>query len=260
MFLVGLYVNEDVLDLLAPRHFAAYILGILPSICDWAVTVSGKTPVQDIDPDGNGYNTQLLGSSSNWYGLLALKHGSLLISFFWTAIVVKTIDRKWRQVTVWSLTAALFSLFGLIHSPQAGFAYLNQTHWEQCDATSNLCWIYSDQWMFVAAYIMIAATSLLVHCLKRCDSTIRDEIDDNHSTMAFENWFADASKPTFAAEDKRCQSRSYLPAIREIQQFQREALQSSNHEGVDLLEQPPDHPTLSDTMEMDTTSTRNVQE
>lgn len=199
------------------------------------MTVSGRTPVQDVDPTGNGYNTQLLGSSSNWYGLLALKHGSLLISFFWTAIVVKTIDRKWVEVSLWSLGAAVFSLFGLIHAPQAGFEYLHQTHWEQCDATSNECWENSEQWMFPTAYTMLAVTAGLVNCSKRCDSAIRDEIDDDYdSTMAFDDWFADAAKPTFVAEDKRCQSRSYLPAIREIQQMQRHAL-VSNHEAI-LLE------------------------
>jgi hypothetical protein len=227
--LIGLYVNEDVLDFLAPRYFAAYVIGIIPSICDWVVTVSGRTPIQDSDPDGNGYNTQLLGTSSNWFGILALKRGSLLISLFWTAVVVKTIDRKWLQVSLWSLTASLFALFGLIHSPRAGFKYLNQTHWQQCNATTDECWENADQWMFPTAYIMLAVTSLIVHFCKRYDSAIQDEIDDDYSAMAFDDWFANADKQTFVAEDNRSQSRSYLPAIREIQQFQRNALESGDH-------------------------------
>lgn len=81
--------------------------------------------------------------------------------------------------------------------------------------------------MFVTAYLILATTSLLANVARRRDSAIQDEIDDNYSAMAFDNWFAQASKQTFVAEDNRCQSRFYLPAIREIQQIQRHALQTT---------------------------------
>jgi AGZA family xanthine/uracil permease-like MFS transporter len=220
--MIGLLVNEDVLDFIPPRHYAAYIFGIMPSIYDWVVNIAARTPIPD-GASGAEYNTNLTGFSS-WFGVLAFKRGSLLISMFWTAILVKTIDRKWTQVALWCTVAAVFSSLGVIHVPEAGVSQFTDSSWEQCDDVDE-CWQHAEQWTFMTAYLMMGATSLVVNAAKRCDSAIQDEIDDN-SRPPFHDWFDNAAVPTeFVANVDRANVRSYLPSLRDIQRYQHSALQ-----------------------------------
>jgi AGZA family xanthine/uracil permease-like MFS transporter len=237
--MLGLLVNEDVLDFIPPRHYAAYIFGIMPSIYDWAVDIAARTPI----PDGASgeYNTNLTGSSS-WFGVLAFKRGSLFISMVWTAIVVKTIDRKWTQVALWCTVAAVFSCLGVIHVPEAGFANFTDSSWEQCDASTEECWQHGEQWTFMTAYLMMGATSLVVNAAKRFDPAIQDEIDDN-SRPPFHDWFDKAAVPTeFVANEDRANVRSYLPSLRDIQRYQHSALQDETTQTTTTRSNEPEQP------------------
>jgi adenine/guanine/hypoxanthine permease len=127
---VGLMVNEEALAFMPPRHYGAYVIGLFPSIYDWAVNVSGRSPLQD--PVTGGDSNVI---SEAWYGVLAWKRGALLVSFVWVAMLVSVIDRQWRKATVWAIIAALFALFGIIHVPEAGFKNFDKPVWEQCVGT-----------------------------------------------------------------------------------------------------------------------------
>ena len=229
LLFVALMVNEDALDYIPPRHYAAYFIGIFPSIYDWAVNVSNRTPLQDTSEDGYGFNTNQPGTDS-WSGVLAFKHSSLLVSMFWTTIVVKTIDRKWLHLFWFCLGAALFSLLGIIHTPTAGFASLRETHWEQCDASTGSCWQFGQQWMFVVAYVSMGGTALVLDLARRfnCDPTMQIEIDDvSQVTMVDEtDWFDNAA---LDVSDNiigpRAMARSYLPPLSELQHFQQASMQ-----------------------------------
>src|SRR3569623_665121 len=100
------------------RHYAAYIIGLFPSIYDWAVNVSNRSPQSALD---GFYSTTYPVGANGFVGVLAWKRGSLLVSMIWTAMVVMILDRKWVTATAWALIGAFFALFGIIHVPQAGF-------------------------------------------------------------------------------------------------------------------------------------------
>lgn len=224
---VALMVNEDALDYIPPRHYAAYIIGIFPSIYDWAVNASSRSPLQGFSEDGLEYNTNLTGTDS-WYGVLAFKHSSLLVSMFWTTIIVKTIDRKWIHLFWSCVVAALFSLLGIIHAPTAGFASLREPHWEQC--STEECWQHAQQWMFVVAYVSMGATALILDLLRRfgCDPSLQIEIENAHDVTMVDvtDWFGNAAIDV--SEDvigPRAIARSYLPPLSELQHFQQSSLQ-----------------------------------
>ena len=113
---VGLMINQECWDFMPSRHYAAYLVGLFPSVYDWVTNVAGRAPLTD---DGT-YNTNTPGSSG-WIGVLAWKRGALLVSMLWTAMLVQVIDRQWKLATIWALISAFFAVFGIIHTPEAGF-------------------------------------------------------------------------------------------------------------------------------------------
>jgi AGZA family xanthine/uracil permease-like MFS transporter len=93
---VGLMVNEEALNFMPSRHYAAYVIGLFPSIYDWAVNVADKSPIQSQDTAGNINLTPF----SQWFGVLAWKRGALLVSFVWVSMLVMVIDRQWKKAAI----------------------------------------------------------------------------------------------------------------------------------------------------------------
>jgi adenine/guanine/hypoxanthine permease len=135
---VGLMVNEEALAFMPSRHHGAFIIGLFPSIYDWAVNVSARSPLQS---DVTGGNINDVGSES-WYGVLAWKRGSLLISFVWVGMLVMVIDRRWKNATLWALIAAFLAGVGIIHVPVAGFESFSSPTWEQCTGTYTMLVVF----------------------------------------------------------------------------------------------------------------------
>jgi hypothetical protein len=159
-------------------------------IYDWTVNVSGRTPIQDPDTGGNVSLTGL----SQWFGVLAWKRGSLLVSFVWVGMLVMVIDRKWKHATFWAMVGAMFALFGIIHVPAAGFKNFGNPLWEQCVAYPGDCWDFAEQWMFFVAYLMLAGTYALIDISRSTgfDSYLLPAIEDDKSEE-FNDWFRDAA-------------------------------------------------------------------
>jgi adenine/guanine/hypoxanthine permease len=198
---VGLMINEESLDFMPPRHYAAFIVGLFPSIYDWTVNVSARSPQRDLVTLGDGSYP----GSTGWYGVLAWKRGALLVSFIWVAMIVMVIDRRWKSATVWALIGACFALFGIIHVPAAGFKTFTEPTWEQCTIYPTECWDYAEQWMFMLAYVMLAATYALIETSRSTgfDKTLKAPIEDD-TLHAFADWFADAGviKPVESETDE----------------------------------------------------------
>lgn len=188
VFFVGLQVNEEALNFMPSRHYSAYIIGIFPSVYDWVTNISNRAPLSS---DDFSYNINSSGSSA-WVGVLAWKRGSLLVSLLWVSMIVNVLDRQWKGAAIWAFVASLFSVFGIIHVPEAGFSNFDQPFWEQCTGP-DLCWEFANQWMFFVAYLMLCATFLLILIGAKYDDHIEDAIDDE-SRHAFDDWFADAYK------------------------------------------------------------------
>ena len=74
---------------------------------------------------------------------------------------------------------------------------------EQCTGPDPVvCWEFAEQWMFFVAYLVLAATFVLIGVASKSDKTIEEPIDDE-SRHAFDDWFKDAKIDT----NQRRQSR-----------------------------------------------------
>ncbi|KAL3923999.1 MAG: hypothetical protein SGILL_001311 [Bacillariaceae sp.] len=186
VFFVGLQVNEEALNFLPARHYSAFILGLFPSVYDWVTNISNRAPLASDDFTYDVNSPGLTG----WMGVLAWKRGSLLVSLLWVSMIVNVLDRQWKGAAIWAIVSSLFAVFGIIHVPEAGFDNFSDPFWEQCSAP-DLCWDYANQWMFFVAYLMLAATFILIWIAARYDSTIEEPIDDE-SRHAFDDWFGEA--------------------------------------------------------------------
>jgi hypothetical protein len=189
VFFVGLQVCEEALAFMPQRHYSAFIIGLFPSIYDWVTNVANRSPLTD----DFTYDTNSPGTSG-WVGVLAWKRGALLVSMLWVAILVNVIDRQWKSASIWAIVASFFALFGIIHMPEAGVKNLDQSPWEHC-FSPDYCWEFSLQWMYVVAYVMMAATFCIILFASKYDSQIQDPIDDE-TRHAFDDWFKDAAKVT----------------------------------------------------------------
>ena len=189
VFYVGLQVNEEALNFMPNRQYSAYIIGLFPSIFDWLVNVSARSPLID---DTFSYDISSAGSPA-WMGILNWKNGSLLVSLLWTSMLVNVIDRQWISAAIWAVISSLFAVFGIIHSFSAGFSNFDSASWQYCFGTDGYCWAYSEQWMEFAAYLMLAATFVILHFTSKMDDYMEDPIDDE-SRHAFDDWFKDAYK------------------------------------------------------------------
>ena len=91
VFFVGLQINEEALNFMPSRHYSAYIIGLFPSIYDWVVNVSSRSPLTS----GDGFNSNYPDGSAGFIGVLGWKRGSLLVSMIWVAMVVMVLVR-WK--------------------------------------------------------------------------------------------------------------------------------------------------------------------
>jgi AGZA family xanthine/uracil permease-like MFS transporter len=203
VFFVGLMICEEALNFMPSRHYAAFIIGLFPSVYDWVVNISQRSPLTSDGVFNNNYPT----GSEGFIGALAWKRGALLVSMVWVAMIVMVLDRKWIKAGIWAMVGAAFSVFGIMHVPEAGFKNWNSPTLEQCDLNAlpePSCWENAKQWQFFLSYIMLAATFGLIDLAKRFDSSIKEEVDDE-SAHAFDDWFKDAAlgSDTSSQEDEK---------------------------------------------------------
>jgi AGZA family xanthine/uracil permease-like MFS transporter len=193
---VGLMVNEEALNFMPNRHYAAYIMGLFPSVFDWVTNVANRAPLSDFDLT---FNTNSPGTVG-WIGVLGWKRGALLVSMLWVAMLVQVIDRQWKLATIWAVISSLFAVFGIIHVPEAGLKNFSEPFWEQCTETGG-CYEFAEQWMFFVAYLVLAGTFGIVWAVSKYDDNIHDPIDDE-SRHAFDDWFKEAKIVTTRRKTK----------------------------------------------------------
>jgi hypothetical protein len=216
------------------RHYSAYILGIFPSIYDWAINVSRRSPAPAED---FSYSVTYPVGNDGFIGVLAWKNGSLLVSMVWVAMLVMILDRKWVGATVWAIIGSLFALFGIIHVPQAGFKTFNEPTYSQCWVTAvgeaPTCWEHAEQWMFFVGYIILAVHFAIIEICRRYMDKSLEGILDDRTSHAFDDWFADASK----TQDEFERSKSmHTAAMRDSEVKQLEDLDSTEGIGVKRLD------------------------
>merc|ERR1712054_681798 len=62
----GLQVNEEALNFMPSRHYAAYIIGVFPSIFNWVMNTSGRSAMASDDGSYNINNLGELWTADGW--------------------------------------------------------------------------------------------------------------------------------------------------------------------------------------------------
>ena len=96
------------------------------------------------------------------------------------------LDRQWMIAIIWTGVAFTLAVFGIIHVPEAGFDNFSEPTPEQCKAGPDgelECWDHAEQWMFVVAYAMLAATFGVIFMVSKYDKTIEAPIDDESISL-----------------------------------------------------------------------------
>jgi len=117
---VGLILCADALRVLPDRHWPAFVVGLIPGICNWCIT-QAQSFAGTVWPAGIAQPN--FGNPSEWEkdatgalkGLYAMGNGYLVIAMCWCSIFISFIDRKFSQAAGWCLISSLLSAFGLIH-------------------------------------------------------------------------------------------------------------------------------------------------
>jgi len=141
---VGIVTCVDAIEEIPLRHIPAVILGLMPSIGEWALnqcsmeTSTGETCTVNTAPVHDG--------------LVAFKSGSLLVSMCLSAITALVSDRNFLRSAAWAMVTAIFALFGFIHAPSVS------TNFD--DKTSQ------SQWRFGVAYMELFGLFLILYILQ----------------------------------------------------------------------------------------------
>jgi len=158
LLFVGAVVCCDTLSTTPIRHYPAFIIGLMPSLCDWA---SELGPAADVLHNG----TVVYAVQPAMAGVLLLKGGAMLVSVMWTASLVCMIDRLYLQMAFWTALAALLSLVGLVHNDKMGWYTAS----------------HDKGWRFAVGYGSIALSALAFKLLQMrgiLDSPYTDDVEE----------------------------------------------------------------------------------
>jgi len=106
------------------EHAPAVVLGLLPGLAAWGWLLVEMAQLGMKTAGQLPWSTGLpaiveglsVGSIPYVRGLLSLKSGFMFSAMFLSAIAVFLVERRFFAAVIWSLTASLFSLAGLMHS------------------------------------------------------------------------------------------------------------------------------------------------
>ena len=160
---IGLIITAQAFQEVPKAHAPAVAIGFIPSLAAWGVLLI-QTALQKAAP---GYSLQQAAAhfSPDLYinGMLGLAQGFMLISIFFSAILVKVIERQWLAGAVWCLIAAVASACGIIH----GFVFTADGDY----APSYFQWTGfagtpPSGFDFAVAYLLAALVLLGLHAFK----------------------------------------------------------------------------------------------
>ncbi len=97
------------------NHALAIVVGLIPSLAAWGLILI-ETALRIAGT--NLFNTFTKFNEQQFYisGLIALNQGFLLTSMCLSAMMVFILEKKFIKASLWTLSLALLSLFGLIHA------------------------------------------------------------------------------------------------------------------------------------------------
>lgn len=113
LIFVGLEITAQTFSAVSSKHYRAVAFSFLPAIAalllielNGLLANLGKVPAD------------LTGETANTFQMIVLiANGFIISSLLWGAALVQIIDRRLKQAAAFLSIAAIFSFFGIIHSP-----------------------------------------------------------------------------------------------------------------------------------------------
>jgi AGZA family xanthine/uracil permease-like MFS transporter len=145
---VGIEITAQTFRATPARHYAALALAVLPALAALAAiplnqALGGREPAS---PD----------AAVVVLTLRCLANGFIVTSLLWSAALAALLDRQMVRAAVYLLVAAVFALFGIIHSPlPAAPVSLPQEVWMQLPEDPRFRCQSPYHW--AAAYVLSAA-------------------------------------------------------------------------------------------------------
>ena len=121
---VGLVITAQAFEVTPRQHLVAVAVGMMPALVAWTSLVA-KTTLRSVgygSVEGLALSSTLVDAAraNNLFldGGFALEQGFIYSAMILAAMTVYVIERKFAKAAVWSLSAALLSFLGLMHSWQ----------------------------------------------------------------------------------------------------------------------------------------------
>ena len=171
-------ICAETLAITPQRHYAAFLLGIMSLVADWAqgTIINGVTNAYSNFTIPNVHfspNVTSAISSFSYRGLINFAGGSQLQCIFITTIMMYITDRKFLRAAIWSFLAGLFALFGLINSNVVGILVKRK----------------DDGWRFTISYMLMVILFALLGIAQRKKWIKEQESEpDDLSSVEWAEW------------------------------------------------------------------------
>ena len=117
---IGIVITTQAFTSVAHKYAPAVVLAIIPWLADWtknAVDIALGT--LNTNAGNIGYDV-LATAGLNYFGMMNLGAGSIIVGMILGSIAVYIIDHKFMHATITSLIAAILTFFGIIHASLVG--------------------------------------------------------------------------------------------------------------------------------------------
>jgi AGZA family xanthine/uracil permease-like MFS transporter len=156
---VGLEITAQSFQATPTRHYPALALAVLPALA-YLATVVLKQVFGPATP-GDPRSREVLQT------LRCLSNGFLISSMLWAAALAMILDHRFRAAAAFFAVAAVFALFGVIHSPLADEAVGLPWHIvAQIDEAFRVAVSCQTPYHWAASYLLVAALLLALARLK----------------------------------------------------------------------------------------------
>ncbi|QEF96966.1 hypothetical protein Mal15_09960 [Stieleria maiorica] len=159
---IGLEITAQSFSATPKRHYAAVAIACLPALAALVVNFSGQVLGDQAMRDaGVGLSDLSPVFQENFATISMLASGFILTSLLWAWGLAASIDRNLRSAGIVFLVCAVFTLFGLMHSPLEGsrlFLPLGPASW---DAIVLAAESRSKVFEFAAGYAVVGVMLLV---------------------------------------------------------------------------------------------------
>lgn len=122
---IGIVITAQAFTATPREHAPAVVVGLLPGVAAWGALMAKAGLAAGGYGTDRPFSEELIGkfqATGTWiHGAFSLEQGFIFTSMIWAAITVCVIERRFRTAAAWSVSAALLSVAGLVHSYQWTF-------------------------------------------------------------------------------------------------------------------------------------------